>query len=236
MASGNSAAKFKFNNFQEIKSHSSVLYNERMAILFYLLDMKSLEMHKSKTVAAIYDVHSTLRQIYKNIRMLLRFNDTVRVTMNLETKDPGVYTIDVAMGTVHELIKYCETHEFTIKRMDIIMRELDNAEMLLKDIMQYFHYFIRPDFKQKPDVDMATEKYKEMADMQTVEQLRNIAGKSNEVDFETLGSDTVEPETDTIEFDPSVDGDISDYSDEDDELVEFDDENSELDVDEDDLE
>ena len=34
---GAPAASYKFNSFQEIKSHSSILYNERMAILFYLL-------------------------------------------------------------------------------------------------------------------------------------------------------------------------------------------------------
>jgi len=220
---GDSAAKFKFNNFQEIKSHSSVLYNERMAILFYLLDMKNLVMHKTKTIEAIYDVHSVIRQIYKNVRMLLRFNDTVRITMNLETKDPGIYTIDVAMGTIDKLIKYCEMNDFTLKRMDIIMQELDNAELLLKDIMQYFHYFIRPDFKQKPDVDAATEKYKEMADTQTIEQLRGIAGMSNMVDFESLGSERVEPETESIDFDPTVDGDISEYSDDNDTMIGFDD-------------
>lgn len=224
-----SAAKFKFNNFQEIKSHSSVLYNERMAILFYLLDMKNLLMHKTKSIDAIYDVHSVLRQIYKNVRMLLRFNDTVRVTMNLETKDPGVYTIDVAMGTVSKLLKYCEVNDFTVKRMDIIMQELDNAELLLKDIMQYFHYFIRPDFKQKPDVDMATEKYKEMADKQTIEQLQSIAGRSHQVDFESLGSERVEPETDTIDYDPTVDGDMSEYFNEEEELL-LSDDNDEPDV------
>ena len=119
MAANNGAAKYKFNNFQEIKSHSSILYNERMAILFYLLDMKNLVLHKTRTVDAIYDVHSVLRQIYKNIRMLLRFNDTIRVTMNLETKDRGIYTIDIAMSMIDKMIKYCEVDGFTEKRLYI---------------------------------------------------------------------------------------------------------------------
>ena len=45
------AASFNFNTFQEIKSHSSILYNERMAILFYLLDMKGITMN------TYYQVH-----------------------------------------------------------------------------------------------------------------------------------------------------------------------------------
>ena len=213
------AAKYKFNSFQEIKSHSSILYNERMAILFYLLDMKNLALHKTRNLDSIYDVHSVLRQIYKNIRMLVRFNDTVRVTMNLETKDPGIYTIDVAMGVVDNLIKYCEINGFTEKRVYIIIQELDNSEMMIKDILQYFHYFIRPDFRQKPDVDIATERYKEVADSRTVEELKALVGKSHRVDFEGLGSDRIEIEKNRIMYNPITDGALDEYADEEEELA-----------------
>jgi len=215
----NGAAKYGFNSFQEIKSHSSILYNERMAILFYLLDMKNLVLHKTRSLDAIYDVHSVMRQIYKNTRMLLRFNDTVRVTMNLETKDRGIYTIDVAMSTIDKMIRYCEINGFTEKRLYIIMQEMDNSEMLLKDILQYFHYFIRPDFKQKPDVDVATEKYKEIADKHTIEELRELVGKSHQVDFEGLGSDRVEIENNNTEYIPTLDGTLEEYKEESDEIV-----------------
>jgi len=218
MAASDGSAKYKFNNFQEIKSHSSVLYNERMAIMFYLLDMKNLELHKTYSLDAIYDVHAHLRQIYKNVRMLLRFNPTVRVTMNLETKDEGIYTIDVAMSTIQKMIKYCEIDGFTEKRLYILINELDNAEMLLKDIMQYFHYFIRPDFKQKPDINNATEKYKEMADEATIEQLRQYVGKSHKIDFENLGSHKVELSSNDVNYDPSVDGNLDEYKDTEEEL------------------
>ena len=217
MVNSNGAAKYNFNSFQEIKSHSSILYNERMAIAFYLLDMKSMALQRTKSLDALYDVHSVLRQIYKNTRMLLRFNDTVRVTMGLETKDRGVYTIDVAMGTIQKMISYCEINGYTEKRLYILMQELDNAEMLLKDILQYFHYFIRPDFKQKPDVDIATERYKEMADSLTIEQLKEIAGKRNVIDFESLGQKKIDLEKSSIRYDPSVDGPLEEYTDNDEE-------------------
>jgi hypothetical protein len=45
MSNPTPSAGFKFNSFEEIKSHSSILYNERMAILFYMLDMKSISMN-----------------------------------------------------------------------------------------------------------------------------------------------------------------------------------------------
>lgn len=218
MASQTGASNYKFNTFQEIKSHSSILYNERMAILFYLLDMKSLEMNETQTIESIYKVRSIIKQIYKNIRMLLRFNPTVRATMHLETKDEGIYVIDLVLSTIDKMLNHCKETGFTERKLEIIMHELDNAEMMIKDVMQYFQYFIRPDFRQKPDVEIATERYKEIADTRTVEELRQIVGKNHSVDFESLGSERIELKNKEVEYDPQVDGDLSEYKDEDEEL------------------
>jgi len=201
------AASFKFNAFQEIKSHSSILYNERMAILFYLLDMKSITMNTSYGISNMLEVRGIIKQIYKNIRMLVRTNPTVRATLNLETKDEGIYVTDVAMGVIDKMVDYCEVNGYTARRLYIIIQELNNLEMLIKDILQYFHYFIRPDFRQKPDVEIATEKYKELADKQTVEELRMLVGKKHKVDFEGLGSSRIELKGDT-EHDETVDGEL----------------------------
>jgi len=210
----NPSAGYKFNTFNEIKSHSSILYNERMAILFYMLDMKSINMNSSYRVCDILGVRSILKQIYKNIRMLLRNNPTVRATLNLETHDKGIYTTDLASGIIDRMIEYCECYGYTIKRVYIIVQELNNLEVMIKDVLQYFHYFIRPDFRQKPDVEMATEKYKEMADYRTVEELRAIVGKRNRIDFDGLGSSRVDfinedEDGNEDEFSELADGDAS---------------------------
>jgi len=189
---GAPSAGYKFNNAQEIKSHSSVLYNERMAILLYLLDMKSMQMNKSYSLEDIQDVRSTLYQIYKNIRMLIRFNPVMRVTMNLETKDNGIYVTDLMFNTVDKMIEYCEQFGYTLKRLYIITQEINRTELVIKDMLQYYHYFIRPDFKQKPDIEVATEKYKEMADKKTVEELRSLVGMKHHVDFDGFGSQRIE--------------------------------------------
>lgn len=207
------AASFKFNTFQEIKSHSSILYNERMAILFYLLDMKSITMNTSYGITEILEVRSILKQIYKNIRMLVRNNPTVRATLNLDTKDPGIYITDLAMSMVDRMIEYCEFNGYTTKKIYIIVQELNNVEMLIKDILQYFHYFIRPDFRQKPDIEMATEKYKEIADARTIGELKDIVGKNHKIDFEGLGSTRIEL-NDEVEYDEEVDGEDEEDEDE----------------------
>ena len=203
--SGQPAASFKFNTFAEIKSHSSILYNERIAILFYLLDMRSIQLNTSFQVYDMLEVRGIVKQIYKNMRMLIRNNPTVRATLNLDTKDEGIYITDVAFGMVDKMIEYCENSGYTTKRIYIIVQELNKVEMLIKDVLQYFHYFIRPDFRQKPDIEVATERYKEIADKKTIEELRELVGKSHKVDFEGLGSSRIEMKEE-IEYDEAVDG------------------------------
>ena len=200
------AANYKFNSMQEIKSHSSILYNERMAILFYTLDMKSMALNTNYSVPLILEVRSVIKQIYKNIRMLIRNNPTMRYTLNLETKDEGIYITDLILATIDNMIEYCELNEYTTRRIYILVQELNNIEMLIKDILQYFSYFIRPDFKQKPDIEIATERYKEIADQRTIEELREIIGKRHKIDFDSLGASEKIEIADQIEYDEEIDG------------------------------
>jgi len=209
MASGQPAASFKFNSFSEIKSHSSILFNERLAILFYLLDMRGIDMNTYYRVRDMQRFRGIIKQIYKNIRTLIRNNPTVRATLNLETKDPGIYTLDVALGTIDKMVEYCESYGYTNKKLFIIIQELNNIELMIKDTLQYFHYFIRPDFRQKPDIEIATETYKEIADKKTVEELQEIVGKRHKIDFESLGSSRIEM-LEQEDYDEVVDGPQSD--------------------------
>ena len=197
---------YRFNSMQEIRSHSSILYNERMAILFYLLDMESIDVNSSYSVEKMMRVKAILTQIYKNIRTLIRNNPTMRATLNLDTKEEGSYITDVALGTVERMVMFCESQGYTYRRIYIIIQELNKIETLLKDILQYYHYFIRPDFRQKPDIELATEKYKEIADKATVEELKALVGKNHLIDFESLGSKRVELNQ-QIEYEEDIDGD-----------------------------
>jgi len=199
------AASFNFNTFQEIKSHSSILFNERMAILFYLLDMKGITMNTYYQVNDMMEVRGVLKQIYKNIRTLIRNNPTVRATLNLDTKDQGIYVTDVALSLIDKMIEYSETNGYTHRNVYIIIQEINKVEMLIKDVLQYFHYFIRPDFRQKPDIEMATEKYKEIADKQTIEELRDIVGRTHKIDFDGLGTSRIEL-VHEVKYDESTDG------------------------------
>jgi hypothetical protein len=106
-----------------------------------------------------------------------------------------------------------------------VTRELNNFEMIQKNVLQYFHYFIRPEFRQKPDIDVATETYKEIADSRTIEELKKIVGENNLIDFENLGVNKIEfnkeveekeaeedidDDSKLIEYDEVVDGEVGD--------------------------
>jgi hypothetical protein len=196
---------YNFNTFNEIKSHSSILYNERMAILFYLLDMNSIEMNTGYSIQNILKVRAIVKQIYKNIRMLLWTNPAARAVLNLDTVHEGYYTTDIQIGIIDKMIEYCEMKGYTIKQLTILVTELNDFEMVIKECLQYFHYFIRPEFRQKPDLDLATERYKEIADKKTIDELKMILGKKHKVDFENLGTRRIELTQNVMEYDEVVD-------------------------------
>lgn len=212
------SAGYKTNTFQEIKSHSSILYNERLAILWYMLDINSIDLHTTYSIDSLMKTRSILIRIYNNIRMLIYNNPTIRATLDLETKEEGIYITDVMFDTVEKMIQYCQQTEFTQKKVYIIAMELNKIDMVVKNILQYYHYFIRPDFRQKPDIEIATERYKEIADKHTVEELRGIVGVKNRIDFENLGSNRLDfkEEMDNAEAeDDYIGGDLSIVNDED---------------------
>jgi hypothetical protein len=96
--------------------------------------------------------------------------------------------------------------------------ELNKVDMVVKNILQYYHYFIRPDFRQKPDIEIATERYKEIADKYTIEELRGIVGVKHKIDFDNLGSNKIEfkEELESHEIDEDfVSSDLSLINDED---------------------
>jgi len=186
---------YKFNSFKEIKSHSSVLYNERLAILWYILDMDSMALNSNPNKVTMLKTKGTLYQIWKNVRCIIRSNHHCRKVLHLETKDPGVYTVDAAFFLVDKWILHCDTfnkktpnkNNWTHRNLYIIIQHLNNIEVIIRDILQYFQYFIRADFRQMPDILQAAEDYKKYADKLTIQQLRDVVGEKNELDFNSLG-------------------------------------------------
>ena len=186
------ATKYNFNSVQDIHSHSASLFNERLAILFYWLDIKAVNMNTYYNVQSILEVRALLKQLYKNTRYLVSNNPTMRAVINLDTKEPGIYITDVAFGIIDNMIDYCNQNGYTLKKLNIIIYELNNLEVVLKNILQYYHYFVRPNFAQKPDVNIAVEKYKNFADERTIDELKAIIGKKHHIDFESLGINKLE--------------------------------------------
>ena len=177
-------------NWSEIKSHSSLLTNERLGILLYQLDQSSMNANKFQfNITALEEYRVNIYQIWLNARSLVRYNWNVRNDLKLETKIEGVYTIDVAFEIVEKMNLYCFTKGcWTYNEYYVVMKHLNRIQSILRDVLQYFHYLFRPEFRQKPDIEVATEQYKEMADKLTIEQLKAVVGKNHKIDFENLGT------------------------------------------------
>jgi len=176
--------------FDKVQSHAADLYNERLAILWYMVDMDMILLNQTHSKEQLSKVKSIMLQIWKNVRTLVRNNIHCRRTLNLETKEPGVYIVDVAFDMVDRMYVWCETDQkegFTYRKLYIMTDHLNRVELMLRDILQYFQYFMRTEYKQMPDILQAAETYKQYADKLTVEQLREIIGKKNKIDFEGLG-------------------------------------------------
>lgn len=199
-------ATYKFNEFSDVKSHSSILFNNNLAFFFFQLNhvgmkMNSTDPSQGAIVPLLYQFKGLLKQIYKNVLPLLYFNPTCRSTMNLNTKDPGIYVTDVVFALVEQKFRECQMRvgpnqnqgAFYVPDVLFLIDMLNDLESLLRKVLQYYGYFIRADFRQSPDVDRATQQYKALIDPKTVEQLRSIVGKNHKVNFDALGTTRVSP-------------------------------------------
>ena len=172
--------------FQEIKSHSSFLQNERLGMLFNELDYSSKAMNEGYHQVWVKRTKSSLFQIWKNVRPLVQSSPYCRANLGLTTSVAGVYSLDVAFKNVEAMVIFCEMQGYTLSRNYQIAQHLNNIEIVLRSIMQSFSYFFRLDYKQKPDVIEAAMGFKKTADKLTVQQLTSVIGPKNSVDFTTL--------------------------------------------------
>lgn len=176
------------NQYSEIKSHSSVLYNERMNILFTMLNAEKIDLGINPDIKQILKVKSILEELWGNIRSLIFYAPMVRTKLKLDTDKSGIYTVDVGFFHIQECINHLmeAPEEATYRRLDYIARQIKDVDILIKEVLQFFSYFIRPDYKQMPDFDTASERYKNLADKKTLEQLQSVIGKRSKDVFDSL--------------------------------------------------
>jgi len=183
----------------EIKSHSSVLFNERMNILFTMLDAEGIDLEINPNIKQIFKVKSILSQIWKNLRPLVFYAPGVRVRLKLNTSHEGIYTIDSGLAHIQECINHMiQSENYSYSHLVYIVKQISSVEIIIKEVLQYFSYFIRPDYRQIPDFDVASEKYKEMADKKTLEQFKDVIGDRSGEIFDSLDIELEKEELDEV--------------------------------------
>lgn len=195
---------YKFNGGSDIATHSTGLTNQRIAWMFLKLDASSMDMNGWYRPSDIEETYSTMFQIWKNVRCFFSNHPHPRKTMKLDTGVTGVYTIDLALNAVRKQIFQCQMEGYTQRKAYIIANILNQSEEMLRAALQYFSYFIRSQERQKPELSDAAEFWKDKADSITVEQLREMVGKNNKIDWESVGDASINLED--LEDDEAQDG------------------------------
>ena len=77
-----------------------------------------------------------------------------------------------------------DKNKFTYTEINNCIDELDYTETIIRDILQYYKYFIRPEFKQKPDISEASERFKNMHDEKTVNKFLQTSGNKMKFKFQ----------------------------------------------------
>jgi hypothetical protein len=177
-----------------------------------MLDVEIMDAEINPSVKRILKAKSILGTIWREVRAIVSNNPSVRNLMKLETIHPGVYTVDSGFAHIQECINFIMSNPEENNNYDnliYIIQQLHSIEIIIREVLQYFKYFIRPEYVQKPDINVATEKYKNMADERTVDELKNLLG-----DKSILLKDELEIELDDEKMEEILEDPI-DYENED---------------------
>lgn len=175
------------NTSSEIKSHSSVLFNERVNALFIMLDTEATDLEISPDIKKIIKTKSILNTIWRNIRPIVANNPNILNILSLRTEHPGLYTVDVGFAHIQECINYMFLNEqYSYENLIYTIQQTQLVEGIIREILQYYSYFVRTEYKQKPDINIATEKYKEMADQKTMEEFNELLGDKSKIQSSAL--------------------------------------------------
>ena len=190
------------NVSSEIRSHSSALFNERLNALFLMYDDASVNLEINPNIKRILQVRSLLSAIWRNVRPIVSHNPLARKSLNLDTSKPGIYTVDTGFAHIQELITEMITYNtYTYQNLIYTVNQIQNVEVIIREILQYFSYFIRTEQKKVPDINVAGQKYKYMADDKTVEEFKELLGDRFEPE-KVLNSQPLEDDyfDDVLEF------------------------------------
>jgi len=215
-ATGNNSWKNYSANYastgQEIKSHSSVLFNERLNALFMMYDTEVIDLDIKPDVKKILRARSLLSTIWRNVRPIISNNPKARHIMSMNTKHDGVYTPDMGFSHIQECIaEMVIQNDYAYPKLMYTIQQIQNIETIIREVMQFFSYFIRQDSSQKPDINVASQKYQKMADEKTVEEFRDTLGDRTQIADEShekpVGDEFFDDMSDYLLSDKSQDED-----------------------------
>lgn len=220
-----SPVMFDNNSMKDIRSHSTTLFNNRLAVLFMDRDIYFTRLFSDRyNPRHLKDAYSICHMIYLNIRPLVYNHPVLRTSLNLETSKKGIYVPDVAFALVERMIDECELEGYDRRKIFIMRETLKQVDQICMNILQFLNYFIRPNIKNRPDVMEITDVYKHKVDKLTVEEMRRLVGRSDNtlaldhfenvpVDkFDSMTKDHLLEESEVFDDEEEVDEEIDEFN------------------------
>jgi hypothetical protein len=164
-----------------------------------MLDIESMDADIKPSLRGVLKVKSILSAIWREIRPIVSNNPAARGSLKLDTIHPGIYTPDSGFAHIQECVEEIlgnPEEKNSYSNLIYTMQQLNSVEIIIREVLQYFKYFIRPEYKQKPDINVASQKYKDMADKRTIEEFKELLG-----DNSIIFRDEIETELDVDDMD-----------------------------------
>lgn len=170
------------DNINEIRSHSSLIFNYNLMEKFRDMEYYMIRINQDPTQKGgtyLNSAYTYLFQIWRMIRPMVSNNVPVRTFLNLEVEgQKGFYTVDAMLGYIR---KYFMDTKMEGKRLSIraafaIQELLNTIEVIIRQILQFWNFFTRWETQQKPDLYAAADSYMQNIDADTLQMLNEVSG------------------------------------------------------------
>jgi len=172
----------QIDNINEIRSHSSLIFNFNLMEKFRDMEYYMVRINQDPTQKGggyLNSAYTYLFQIWRMIRPMVSNNVPVRTHLNLEVAgQKGFYTVDAMLGYIR---KYFMELKMQGKRLSVrmafsIQELLNTIEVIIRQILQFWNFFTRWETMQKPDLYAAADSYMQNIDEDTLKMLNEVSG------------------------------------------------------------
>jgi len=179
----------EYGSPEEISSHSSLLTNRRLDIMFARLDEVRVEAWTNTCIPTIKEFYAVLSGIHNNIFPLIKVEDNEKIIIGFNQFDTLYRRIFTDDGTDKHLI------------LDMILQILDQLQRIMINSLQELQFFFRLQRKQMRGMKEVLEMYAHKRRLKEEKEKKKLGKEAGEM-FKEEGEDGGVPKLDEPEHKP----------------------------------